>query len=128
MMLVHPDARIIPMVLGSFGYTYGSLLGIFLVGITTRTRGCAAGNLTAMAAGFIVVALLTDMPNGLASIFGGHLYTPPGWLPKIAFPWRVFFGTVVTYTVAIMFSTPRERVAFAAAQPGGGNGALPGSV
>lgn len=32
-----PKARIIPVVLGVFGYTYGSLLGIFLVGLTTKT-------------------------------------------------------------------------------------------
>ncbi len=31
-----PHARIIPVVLGIFGYTYGSLLGIFLLGLTTK--------------------------------------------------------------------------------------------
>ena len=33
----HPEVRIIQIALGIFGYTYGSLLGIFLLGMLTRT-------------------------------------------------------------------------------------------
>jgi len=108
--LTHPEVRIIPIVLGSFGYTYGSLLGIFLVGMTTRTRGSATGNLLAMAAGFAVVAVLSDLPNDMAKLFGTHLYDPPAGMPIIEFPWRIAFGTVVTYFVAVLFPTPREQV------------------
>src|SRR5471030_1613018 len=50
-----PHARIIPVVLGIFGYTYGSLLGIFLLGLTTKTRGTEMGNLLGMLAGFVAV-------------------------------------------------------------------------
>ena len=103
--LTHPEVRIIPIVLGSFGYTYGSLLGIFLVGMTTRTRGNCTGNLLAMLAGFIVVAILSDLLNDLARMFGGPLYSPPDWLPIIEFPWRIAFGTVVTFAVALCFRT-----------------------
>ena len=104
--IVYPAVRIIPIVLGSFGYTYGSLLGIFLVGMTTRTRGSNAGNLLAMVAGFVVVAILSDLPNDAARLFGGRAYTPPSWMPIIEFPWRVLFGTVVTAGVALCFRTP----------------------
>src|SRR5205085_10381034 len=45
-------SRIIPIVLGIFGYTYGSLLGVFLVGMLTKTRGNNRGNLIAMICGF----------------------------------------------------------------------------
>ena len=103
--LTHPEIRIIPIVLGSFGYTYGSLLGIFLVGMTTRTRGNCTGNLLAMLAGFVVVAVLSNLPNDVAKMFGGELYVPPAWLPIIEFPWRIAFGTVVTFAVAICFRT-----------------------
>lgn len=108
--LTHPEVRIIPIVLGSFGYTYGPLLGIFLVGITTRTRGSAGGNLLAMFAGFVAVAVLSNLPNDLAKLFGRELYEPAKWMPIIEFPWRIAFGTVVTYFVAICFSTPVEQV------------------
>lgn len=108
--LTHPEVRIIPIVLGSFGYTYGSLLGIFLVGMTTRTRGTCGGNLLAMIAGFIAVAILSNLPNDLARLFGGQLYTPPEWLPIIEFPWRILFGSIVTFGIAVCFRTPAAQV------------------
>jgi SSS family solute:Na+ symporter len=108
--LTHPEVRIIPIVLGSFGYTYGSLLGIFLVGMTTRTRGTSGGNLLAMVIGFAVVAVLSDLPNDVATMFGARLYRPPAWLPIIEFPWRIAFGTVVTYAVAACFRTPKMQI------------------
>jgi len=35
----NPAVRIIPLVLGVLSYTFGSLLGVFLVGVFTRTWG-----------------------------------------------------------------------------------------
>jgi SSS family transporter len=109
--LTHPEIRIIPIVLGSFGYTYGSLLGVFLVGMITRTRGSCGGNLLAMAVGFIVVALLSGLPNDLAKLFGAQLYAQPEWLPVIEFPWRIAFGTLVTFLVALCFRTSSAQLA-----------------
>ena len=108
--LTHPEVRIIPIVLGSFGYTYGSLLGIFLVGMTTRTRGTSGGNLLAMVIGFAVVAVLSDLPNDVARMFGERMYSPIEWLPIIEFPWRIAFGTVVTYAVAVSFRTRETQI------------------
>ena len=107
------DLRIIPIILGIFGYTYGSLLGVFFVGMLTRTRGSDTGNVTAMVAGFMAVAILTGLPNDLALIWGGQAYRQPGWLPVIAFPWRVMFGTLMTFTVAMCFRTPPHQLAAA---------------
>jgi SSS family transporter len=109
--LTHPEIRIIPIVLGSFGYTYGSLLGIFLVGMTTRTRGSAGGNLLAMIVGFLAVAVLSNLPNDFARLFGGHLYAQPSWLPVIEFPWRIMAGTIVTFLIAVSFRSPLKRTA-----------------
>ncbi|MBV9657784.1 MAG: sodium:solute symporter [Verrucomicrobia bacterium] len=109
--LTHPQVRIIPIVLGSFGYTYGALLGIFLLGMTTRTRGNTRGNLLAMACGLLAVAVLSDLPNDVARMFNATAYPHPGWLPTIEFPWRIFFGTVVTFLVAACFRTPADVVA-----------------
>ncbi|MFT3990405.1 MAG: sodium:solute symporter [Luteolibacter sp.] len=103
--LKNPELRIIPIVLGSFGYTYGSLLGIFLVGMLTKTRGNCVGNVIAMAAGFIVVGILTNLPNDVwKMVFGHQLYDNPGWLPMIAFTWRIMAGTLVTMAVALCFA------------------------
>ena len=67
--LANPDLRIIPIVLGSFGYTYGSLLGVFLLGMLTKTRGNCRGNLIAMASGFLAVGILSGAHNDLHDIF-----------------------------------------------------------
>jgi len=108
LVIVHPNVRIIPIVLSVFGYTYGSLLGVFLCGIFTKTRGNNSGNVVAMIIGFVVVAILSGLPNGIASIFSMQLYKQPGWLPVLAFPWWICFGTIVTFCVAVLFKTRRE--------------------
>jgi len=100
-----PHARIIPVVLGIFGYTYGSLLGIFLLGLTTKNRGTERGNLIAMVCGFIAVAIWSGLPWDLMTVVSGKPVAPPVWLVQIEFPWRVMFGTLTTYAVAWCFRT-----------------------
>jgi SSS family transporter len=95
-------SRIIPIVLGVFGYTYGSLLGVFLVGALTKTRGSDRGNLAAMVAGAVAVLAVGELP---------HRLDPA--LPKLAFPWFVLVGTLVTAAVAAAFRTPEGSGALA---------------
>jgi Na+/proline symporter len=93
----HPETRIIPLVLGVLGYTFGSILGIFLVALFTKTRGNDAGNLLAMVAGFLAVLCFSvkevQTVLGIAEPF------------IIAFPWRITLGTLVTVSVALCFRT-----------------------
>ncbi|MES2310531.1 MAG: sodium:solute symporter [Verrucomicrobiota bacterium] len=108
-----PGARVIPIVLGIFGYTYGSMLGIFMLGALTKTRGSESGNLIAMLVGFVVVAWLSDLPNDLRLMLGWTPSPRPSWLPTIAFVWRIFFGTITTFLIAALFRTPEsKRVTF----------------
>jgi len=109
LVIVHPNVRIIPIVLGIFGYTYGSLLGVFLCGMFTKRRGNNAGNIIAMIAGFIVVAILSGLPNNIAGLFGTTVYSQPSWLPVMEFPWWICFGTIVTFCTAVLFKTRREH-------------------
>jgi solute:Na+ symporter, SSS family len=111
------NARIIPIVLGIFGYTYGSLLGVFLVGLLTKRRGSEAGNLFAMVCGFLVVAVLSGLHNDIWTLLHPHtvgsehpVLWAPAWLPRIEFPWRIAFGAVVTFAVAVCFKTPEPKV------------------
>ena len=102
--LKNPSLRIIPIVLLSFGYTYGSLLGVFLIGMLTKTRGTCTGNVVAMVAGFVAVAILSDLPNDVSGMIAGHkIYERPDWLPRIAFTWLIMAGTLVTFFVGICF-------------------------
>jgi solute:Na+ symporter, SSS family len=109
LVIVYPNVRIIPIVLGIYGYTYGSVLGIFLAGMLTKSRGSDRGNMVAMILGFIVVVILSGLPNKIAGLFGGSLYEQPHWLPVMEFPWWICFGTIVTFCVAILFRTGREH-------------------
>jgi len=109
LVIVHPNVRIIPIVLGIFGYTYGSLLGVFLCGIFTKKRGNNFGNVFAMIVGFIVVAILSGLPNSIAGLFGATAYPQPSWLPVLAFPWWICFGTIITFFVAILFRTKNHE-------------------
>src|SRR5215470_5581019 len=81
LVIVYPNVRIIPIVLGIYGYTYGSVLGIFLAGMLTKSRGNNRGNIVAMIIGFIVVSILSGLPNKIAGIFGTKFYEQPTWLP-----------------------------------------------
>lgn len=110
-IVIHfPGARVIPVVLGVFGYTYGSMLGIFLIGALTKRRGSEVGNLIAMLIGFMVVAWLSDLPNDLRLILGWTPSVRPSWLPTVAFVWRIFFGTMATFFVALAFPTPKKSL------------------
>ncbi|MGC4014031.1 MAG: sodium:solute symporter [Luteolibacter sp.] len=104
----NPQLRILPIILGIFGYTYGSLLGVFMVGLFTRDRGNDEGNVIAMITGFLVVAYLSGLDKDVALLFGGRGLERPDWMPVIEFPWRIMFGTIVTFAVAVCFRTPRK--------------------
>lgn len=105
----NPSLRILPIILGIFGYTYGSLLGVFMTGLFTRTRGNDMGNVIAMIAGFLVVAYLSGLDKDLMALGGKQGLPRPGWMPVIEFPWRIMFGTLTTFAVAMLFRTPLEK-------------------
>ncbi len=93
----HPETRIIPLVLGVLGYTFGSVLGIFLVAMFTKTRGNDFGNVLAMVCGFLAVMIFSVKEvQGLFGIAKPFI---------IAFPWRITLGTFVTVAVALCFKT-----------------------
>lgn len=110
-MAHNPTAGIIPLVLGILGFTFGSLLGIFLIAVFTRTRGNDFGNVLAMVCGFASVLFFSN--GDLQKLVG---FTTPGAdgaaLPALvlAFPWRITLGTFVTMAVAACFRTPVSRV------------------
>ena len=107
----NPALRILPIILGIFGYTYGSLLGVFMVGLFTRSRGNDAGNGVAMLAGFIVVAYLSGLDIDVLKLINpASTWKHAAWVPVIEFPWRIAFGTVVTFSVAMCFRTDTAQL------------------
>ena len=78
---------------------------LVVFGMLAKSRGADWANPLAMIGGFFLVALISNLPNDVARIFGAKLYTPPGWLPIMEFPWWICFGTIVTFLVAFLFRT-----------------------
>jgi SSS family solute:Na+ symporter len=99
-MAHNPNAQIIPLVLGILGFTFGSLLALFLVAIFTKTRGNDPGNIIAMICGIGAVLWLSNVDLNPAK---------DGRQP-LAFPWRVTLGTLVTGVVALCFKSTPEKI------------------
>jgi Na+/proline symporter len=115
--VLQTNITIIPLALGILGYSYGSLLGVFLLGMLTETRGSDRANVAAMLAGIVAVLVLCKVKIPALEIgallrgelvpqewsFGAFL---PAWWPVIAWPYYVLIGTAATVAVAILFRTP----------------------
>jgi len=93
---------IIPIAIGILGYTYGALLGIFLLGMLSTARGNDRTNLVAMGAGIVAVLFLGKVHLPDLIDFGHWM---PSWWPEIAWPWYVLIGASVTLLLAIPFRT-----------------------
>ena len=106
-VLLNPRLTIIPIAIGILGYTYGGLLGIFLLGMLTKNRGRDNTNVVAMFLGMTSVLFLgkIELP-GLINF--GHFM--PAWWPEVSWPWYVFIGSMVTFFSAVLFPTPPEKV------------------
>ena len=86
----NPGMTILPVALGVAGYILGPMLGVFLIGMLTRTRGSDAGNMLAVTCGLAAVVLASK-----------YLH--------IEFTWYVFAGSSVTFLIGVLFATPASR-------------------
>jgi solute:Na+ symporter, SSS family len=108
----NPDVRIIPVVLGIAGFILGPMLGVFLIGMFTRSRGSDLGNLVAISVGLVTTIVLGELhvhfANLLAPLFGyeGTFARPP-WLPKVSFTWFAMIGALVVFSIGVLFRTPQ---------------------
>lgn len=102
-----PHLTIIPIAIGILGYTYGALLGVFLLGMLTRTRGSDKANVVAMILGMMAVLFLCKVELPGVANFGAIM---PDWWPKISWPWYVLVGSTVTFFTGVLFRTPQERI------------------
>jgi SSS family solute:Na+ symporter len=111
--VTNPDVRIIPVVLGIASFILGPMLGVFLLGMFTRTRGSDRGNLLAITLGLAATIVAGELhiviANLVAPLLGSDVvYVRPAWLPKVAFTWFALIGAVVVFVVGLFFHTPLE--------------------
>lgn len=105
-VLNDPRLTIIPIAIGILGYTYGALLGIFLLGMLTTGRGCDRMNVAAMGGGIAAVLFLGRIKIPGIIDFGRWM---PAWWPQIAWPWYVLIGCSATLLLAAPFRTGSMR-------------------
>jgi Na+/proline symporter len=74
---------------------FGGMLGIFLLGVTTRTRGNDRFNVLAMLSSVVLLVGIMLVQQWLTKVY-------------IAWPWWIVLGTVWTYFVAAAAPTRRQ--------------------
>lgn len=103
LVLHDPRLTIIPIAIGILGYTYGALLGIFLLGMLSSSRGSDRMNVLAMSGGILAVLFLGRVHLPGLIDFGQWM---PSWWPVISWPWYVLIGCTTTLILALPFRTP----------------------
>ncbi|MFB3896250.1 MAG: sodium/solute symporter [bacterium] len=110
----NPTLTIIPIALGIAAYFLGPMLGLFLTGMFTKTRGSDKGNILALIAGVFTILLLSgkyyDLINFIIHLFSPSAlgYTFPSWMPQIEFTWYAMAGAMATFFVSLLFRTPQH--------------------
>ena len=94
------------VVLGIAFFILGPMLGVFLIGMLTKSRGSEFGNAVAITAGLVTTSVLG----------GNGKFWTIAWLPKVTFTWFALIGAGVVFCVGALFKTPVERLASAATQ------------
>ena len=117
--VLQTNITIIPLALGILGYSYGALLGMFLLGVLTKKRGHDIGNVIAMVCGISAVLILCKVSVpfiNLGDLFSGKGLVPgklsfgwfmPEWWPAFAWPYYVLIGSVVSFLIAACFPCTR---------------------
>jgi Na+/proline symporter len=116
--VLETNITIIPLALGVLGYGYGSLLGVFLLGVLTKSRGHDVANVGAMLLGILAVLVLgkVKIPAIDLLALGSFQILPaewnfglfmPTWWPAIAWPYYVFIGSMTTLLGGSLFRTAR---------------------
>ena len=90
------------------GYTYGALLGIFLLAVFTKKRGHDIINAVAMVTSVIVVIFLTADSVGPVQVLRTAILHPLG-ITKVAWPWAIVIGTLWTFCVAALFGNRKPE-------------------
>jgi SSS family transporter len=101
--ITDPSVRIIPVVVGIAGLLLGPMLGVFLIGMLTRSRGSDTGNVIAITAGIAGVLFVSGQYVEIAGLLGRPLQLP-GCMPVVAWPWFPMVGAVITGVIGVLFA------------------------
>ncbi len=107
-ILSRTGGHVVELGLSIASVAYGSLLGVFLLGVLTR-KANESGTIVGMIFGFALNILLWLQPHALHFFLAGNPFT----FPKIAWTWYVVFGAIFTFLigyVASYFFSPAQTI------------------
>jgi SSS family solute:Na+ symporter len=93
-VLSRTGGHVVELGLSIASVAYGSLLGVFLLGVLTRLAN-ESGAIIGMIVGFFFNIILWIQPHALHFTWWGYRVI----LPKVAWTWYVLFGAVLTFLV-----------------------------
>lgn len=85
-----------------FGYTYGAMVGIFLLAVLTKNRGTDWANVGIMISSVLLVIFFTADSVGFLAGLRSFLLSPLG-IEKIAWKWTIVLGSIWTFGIAALF-------------------------
>src|SRR3954463_9829586 len=115
--VTNPAVRIIPVVLGIAGFILGPMLGVFLIGMLTRTRGSDTGNMIAITLGLFTTIYLGGLHVDFLNLIHLQRYAHPAPI-KVSFTWFALIGAVVVFGIGVLFPTPAKVLESATRQAG----------
>jgi len=89
------------------GYTYGAMLGVFLLAVFTKKRGNDLSNIIIMFSSIAVVIFFTAESIGPFNILRTSLLQIFK-IKSIAWPWAIIIGTLWTFGVGAIFRTSKK--------------------
>ncbi len=98
-VLSRTGGHVVELGLAIASVAYGSLLGVFLLGVLTR-KANETGTIVGMVFGFTFNVLLWLQPRAIHFSFVGHSLT----MPKVAWTWYVIFGAIFTFSIGYLAS------------------------
>ena len=86
-----------------FGYTYGAMIGVFLIAVLTDRRGNDIANVVIMVTSVLMVLFLTADSIGPLQEVRSTLLSPLG-IEKISWKWSIIIGSIWTFGIGVIFS------------------------
>lgn len=98
-VLSRSGGHVVELGLAIASVAYGSMLGVFLLGVLTRSAN-ESGSIVGMIVGFTFNVLLWLQPRAFRLTLGASHWL----LPKIAWTWYVVLGAAITFAVGYVAS------------------------
>lgn len=86
-----------------FGYTYGAMIGVFLIAVLTDRRGNDIANVVIMVTSVLMVLFLTADTIGPLQEVRSTILSPLG-IEKISWKWSIIIGSIWTFGIGVTFT------------------------